>query len=72
MLRLTGLPPASSFPDAVLMQDADRLELRFGGAGDTRTIEIPLWTLDGQDVEAAELWLLAELRRRGYRVTLER
>jgi len=56
----------------VLVQDADRLELRFGGAGDTRTIEIPLWTLDGQDVEAAELWLLAELRRRGYTVTLER
>ena len=73
VLRLTGLPPANRFPDAVLGQDDEsHLELRFGGAGDTRTVEIPLWTLEGQDVEAAQLWLLAELRQRGYRVTLER
>lgn len=72
MLRLTGLPPASRFPDAVLVHGEGHLELRFAGAGDTRTIEIPLWTLEGQDVEAAELWLLTELQRRGYTVTLER
>lgn len=72
MLRLTGLPPASRYPDAALIQYEAGLELRFGGAGDTRIIEIPLWTLEGQDVEAAQLWLLAELRQRGYRVTLER
>jgi hypothetical protein len=35
-------------------------------------MEIPLWTLEGQDVEAVELWLLTELQRRGYSVTLER
>jgi len=46
--------------------------VHFGGAGDTRIVEIPLWTLEGQDVEAAQLWLLAELQHRGYRVTLER
>lgn len=67
-----GLPPASHFPDALLVQEEGRFELRFGGAGDTRTVQIPLWTLEGQDVEAAQLWLLAELRRRGYRVMLER
>jgi hypothetical protein len=53
-----GLPPASRFPDAFLIQDDGRIELRFGGAGDTRTVEIPLWTLEGHDVEAAQLRLL--------------
>jgi hypothetical protein len=66
-----GLPPASHFPDAVLVKNEAGLELRFGGAGDTRTVDIPLWTLQGQDIEAAQLWLLADLGRRGYRVTLE-
>ena len=55
MLRLTGLPPAS----------------RFGGADETTTVGIPLWTLKGQDIEAAQLWLLAELEQRGYRARLE-
>ncbi|MGN6871233.1 MAG: hypothetical protein ACTHMY_22795 [Solirubrobacteraceae bacterium] len=72
MLRLTGLPPASLFPDVVLVHDEQRLELRFAGAGDTRTLEIPLWTLEREDIEAAELWLLAELQQRGYRVALKR
>jgi hypothetical protein len=67
-----GLPPASRFPDAVLTQDAAGFELRFSGTGDTTTIEVPLWTLEGQDVEAAQLRLLAELRQRGYRATLKR
>lgn len=67
-----GLPPASHFPDVMLVQEVDRVELRFAGAGDTSTVEIPLWTLAGQDPEHAQLLLLAELRRRGYRVTLER
>jgi hypothetical protein len=56
----------------MLVQDEDRVELRFAGAGDTSTVEIPLWTLAGQDPERAQLLLLAELRRRGYRVTFER
>jgi hypothetical protein len=56
----------------MLVQDADRVELRFAGAGDRSTVEIPLWTLAGQDPERAQLLLLAELRRRGYRVTFER
>jgi len=71
MLRLTGLPPASRFPDALLVHDGEQLELRFAGPGETRTIEIPLWTLAGQDIEAAQLGLLAELQRRGYRVALD-
>jgi hypothetical protein len=70
MLRLTGLPPASRFPDALLVHDGEHLELRFGGAGETRTVEIPLWTLAGQDIEAAQLRLLAELQQLGYRVAL--
>lgn len=69
---MMGLPPASRFPDVVLAPKAAGFELRFSGTGDTTTFEIPLWTLEGQDVEAAQLRLLAELRQRGYRVTLER
>lgn len=72
MLRLMGLPPVSRFPEAVLAPKPAGFELRFSGTDDTTTFEIPLWTLEGQDVEAAQLRLLAELRQRGYRVTLER
>jgi hypothetical protein len=69
---LTGLPPASRYPDALLVRDGQHLELRFGGAGETRTVEIPLWTLEGQDIEAVQLRLLAALQERGYRVALDR
>jgi hypothetical protein len=69
---LTGLPPASRYPDALLVRDGQHLELRFGGAGETRTVEIPLWTLEDQDIEAVQLRLLAALQERGYRVALDR
>jgi hypothetical protein len=72
MMRFTGLPPATRFPDVALVRGEEHLELRFTGADDTRTLEIPLWTLEGQDIEAAELRLLAELQARGYRAALER
>lgn len=71
MLRLTGLPPASRFPDVVLARGPAGFDLRFGGADETTTVGIPLWTLKGQDIEAAQLWLLAELEQRGYRARLE-
>jgi hypothetical protein len=59
------------FSEALRLRGEERLELRFGGAGETRSIEIPLWTLKGQDIESAELWLLAEIQERGYRVRLK-
>jgi hypothetical protein len=72
MLRLTGLPPASAFPNATLRWHDDHLDLRFDGAGETKTIEIPLWALEGQDLEEAQLSLLARLQERGHRASLER
>ena len=72
MLRLTGLPPRTAFPDVAVQRDAAGLVLRFGGAGDERTVEVPLWTLEGQDPEAAQLSLLARLQELGYRATLVR
>jgi hypothetical protein len=53
-------------------RDAAGLVLRFGGAGDERTVEVPLWTLEGQDPEAAQLSLLARLQELGYRASLVR
>jgi hypothetical protein len=50
----------------------DGLELRFHGSEAARTIDVPGWTLEGEDVEGVQLRLLAELGRRGYRATLER
>ena len=72
MLRLTGLPPVSGFPNVAVERDGEGLVLRFGGAGAERTIEIPLWTLEGQDLETAQLSLLARLQDLGYRVSLVR
>ncbi len=72
MLRLTGLPAARRFPDATLLRHEDRFELRFDGMGETTTIEIPLFTLEGEDLEAAQLRLLAALQQRGYRASLRR
>ena len=72
MLRLTGLPPAGRFPDATLRRHEDRLELRFDGMGEATTLEIPLFTLEGEDLEATQLRLLADLQQRGYRASLQR
>jgi hypothetical protein len=72
MLRLMGLPPPGAFPDVAVERDAAGLVLRFGGAGGERTVEVPLWTLEGQDPEAAQLSLLARLQELGYRASLVR
>jgi hypothetical protein len=72
MLRLMGLPPPGAFPDVAVERDAAGLVLRFGGAGDERTVEVPLWTLEGQDPEAAQLSLLARLQELGYHASLAR
>ena len=66
-----GLSLVRRFSEALLLRGEERLELRFGDAGETRSIAIPLWTLEGQDIEPAGLWLLAELQERGYRVRLK-
>jgi hypothetical protein len=70
MLRLMGLPPVGAFPDVTLESDDVGLLLRFSGAEGERMVDIPAWTLAGQDRETVELWLLATLQERGYRASL--
>ena len=72
MLRLTGLPPRTAFPDVAVERDEAGLVLRLGGVGDERIIEVPIWTLEGQDPEAAQLSLLARLQELGYRASIVR
>jgi hypothetical protein len=72
MLRLTGLPAVLRFPDVTLRRYDDRFELHFDGRGEMTTIEIPYFTLEGEDLEATQLRLLASLQQRGYRASLQR
>jgi hypothetical protein len=69
MLRLMGLPARTRCPTATVRRGAGRIELRFLGPQCDEGHDIDLGLLGpDQDAEAAELWLLAELRARGYAV----
>ena len=68
MLRLVGLPSVARYPEASVMREGERLIIRFGGIEVEQTIDIPLEYTGSEDGEAAELMLLAQLQRIGYRV----
>jgi hypothetical protein len=69
VIRLTGLPHVGRYPRAAIARGASTLSLEFSGADGSRTVEVPLDRLgEDEDPEAAELRLLADLQRRGYRV----
>ena len=69
MLRLMGLPSVARYPEARVVREEQRLIIRFGGLGQEQTVGIPLeYTGAGVDEEGAELMLLAQLQRIGYRV----
>ena len=67
-MRLTGLPNTARFPDAEVYRGGEAITIRFSGRyyGE-QTISVPLKYV-GEDAEEAELMLLAQLRRIGYRV----
>jgi len=65
MLRLTGLPPAERFPEAVSSRDDENLLVRFGGLGEEQILVVPLKYVGG-DHEEAELRMLAQLQQLGY------
>ncbi len=67
MLRLMGLPAVARYPEATVTRYEEHIFVRFGGLGEEQTISVPLKYLDGEDEEAAELRLLAQLQRIGYR-----
>jgi hypothetical protein len=51
-----------------VVREGEYLIIRFGGIEDEQTISIPLKYTGSEDGEAAELMLLAQLQRIGYRV----
>jgi hypothetical protein len=68
VLRLVGLPSVARHPEASVVREGEYLIIRFGGIEDEQTISIPLKYTGSEDGEAAELMLLAQLQRIGYRV----
>ena len=69
MLRLMGLPARTRCPKATVRRGAGRIELRFLGPDCDEGLDVDLRLLGpGQDPEAAELWLLAQLETLGYAV----
>jgi hypothetical protein len=69
VIRLTGLPHVGRYPRASISRRSSALLVDFSGEGGSRTLEVPLERLgEGEDAEAVELRLLAELQRQGYRV----
>ena len=68
MLRLVGLPSVARYPEASVAREGEHLIIRFGGLEGEQTMGIPLKYTGAEDGEAAELMLLAQLQRIGYRV----
>src|SRR5215203_3726491 len=68
MLSLMGLPRVERFPEATVTREDEKLVIRFGGLGHEQVMGVPLEYVGAEDEEAAELRLLAQLQRIGYRV----
>jgi hypothetical protein len=69
MLRLMGLPARARCPKATVRRGEGRIELRFLGPDCDEGLDVDLRLLGaGQDPEAAELGLLAQLEALGYAV----
>ena len=69
MFRLMGLPALTRCPKATVRRAEGRIELRFLGADCDEGLDVDLGLLGaGQDPEAAELRLLAQLEALGYAV----
>jgi hypothetical protein len=69
MLRLTGLPNVGRFPKATVQRREDHFELLFHGGDDATRVDVAFRHLgEIDDLEFAELDLLAQLQRLGYDV----
>ena len=68
MLRLMGLPRVERYPEATVTRDEERILIHFGGLAEEHLMSVPLKYVGAEDVEAAELRLLAQLQQIGYRV----
>ena len=69
VLRLIGLPLVGRFPRATVTLREEFIEILFGGGRYERRVDVRLEHLgDIEDVEGAELRLLARLQELGYEV----
>ena len=66
-MRLMGLPNVARYPEATVVRDETHILITFGGLDGEQTMSVPLRYVGG-DEETAELRLLAQLQRIGYRV----
>ena len=71
MLRLMGLPKVARYPEATVTREDERLIIyfggRFGGRDHEQTMSVPLRYVNVEDLEAAELILIAQLQQTDYR-----
>ena len=66
-----GLPSVARYPEATVTREDERLLILFGGRGAEQTMSVPLKYVGAEDEETAELMLLAQLQRIGYRARRE-
>ena len=67
MIRLMGLPAVARNPEASVAREDEHLVIRCGGLGYEQAMSVPLKYVGAEDEETAELMLLAQLQRIGYR-----
>ena len=72
MLRLTGLPSPTRYPDAIVGTEGGSIAIEFRGPHGVRKMVVPLEYVGTDDRELSELELLADLKRLGYAVTWRR
>ncbi len=69
-MRLMGLPDVEKYPEATVARHEEYIGIVFRGDDGEQTMNVPLKYVGG-DAESAELWLLADLERMGYKVRRE-
>jgi hypothetical protein len=74
VLRLTGLPAPSIYPRASVRRAEGRIEIVFTGDEGATRIDVDLRLLGAaaDDLEAAQLDLLAKLQAQGYETVWQR
>ncbi len=65
------MPHIGRYPEAVVKRTEEQIVIHFGGLGDEQVMNVPFKYLGGEDEEAAELRLLAQLQQIGYKVRRE-
>jgi hypothetical protein len=73
VLRLTGLPATSLYPRAIVRTAEGRIEIVFSGPQGSTQIDADLRLIGPtDDLEAAQLDLLAKLQAQGYETSWDR